>query len=162
MSGTPDAELLGEFDAAGLKIGVAASTFNAEITNGLLAGALSVLDDAEVTVVRVSGSFELPLVARSLIEAGCDAVVAIGAVVLGQTDHYEHIARETARGLQDVMLASGVPVAFGVLTVRDVEHARHRSLPGPGNKGTEAAEAAVRTARLLQALRTGGVGGAGP
>ena len=92
--------------------------------------------------------------ARTLIDDGCDAVVALGAVVLGETDHYEHIARETARGLQDVMLATGVPVAFGVLTVRDIEHARIRSLPGPGNKGTEAAEAAVRTARLLAQLRS--------
>ncbi|NNC91943.1 MAG: 6,7-dimethyl-8-ribityllumazine synthase [Acidimicrobiia bacterium] len=146
--------MLGAFDASGLKVGVAAATFNSEITNGLLDGALSVLDDAEVTVVRVAGSFELPLVARTLIEGGCDAVVAIGAVILGETDHYEHIARETARGLQDVVLATGVPVAFGVLTVRDLEQARSRSLPGPGNKGTEAAEAAVRTARLLSELRS--------
>ncbi len=153
MSDAPGSSLLGDFDAAGLRVGVAAATFNSEITNGLLDGALSVLDDAEVTVVRVPGSFELPLVARTLIESGCDAVVALGAVVLGETDHYEHIARETARGLQDVMLSTGVPVAFGVLTVRDVEHARIRSLPGPGNKGTEAAEAAVRTARLLAKLR---------
>lgn len=158
MSNAPDTELLGEFDATGLKVGVAVATFNAEITNGLLEGALSVLDDADVTVVRVPGSFELPLVARTLIESGCDAVVAIGAVVLGETDHYEHIARETARALQDVMVASGVPVAFGVLTVRDAEHARVRSLPGPGNKGTEAAEAAVRTARLLADLRGPGSG----
>jgi len=153
VSSARDSELLGDFDAAGLKVGVAASTFNAEITDGLLDGALSVLDDAEVTLVRVPGSFELPLVARTLIEDGCEAVVALGAVVLGETDHYEHMARETARGLQDVMLSTGVPVAFGVLTVRDPEHARSRSLPGPGNKGTEAAEAAVRTARLLKELR---------
>ena len=153
MSAARDSELLGDFDAAGLKVGVAAATFNAEITDGLLDGALSVLDDAEVVLVRVPGSFELPLVARTLIEGGCEAVVALGAVVLGETDHYEHIARETARGLQDVMLSTGVPVGFGVLTVRDPEHARSRSLPGPGNKGTEAAEAAVRTARRLAELR---------
>lgn len=152
MSDARDREVHGDFDAAGLKVGVAAATFNAEITDGLLEGALSVLDDAEVTLVRVAGSFELPVVSRALIDAGCEAVVALGAVVLGETDHYEHIARETARGLQDVMLSTGVPVAFGVLTVRDPEHARSRSLPGPGNKGTEAAEAAVRTARLLAEL----------
>jgi 6,7-dimethyl-8-ribityllumazine synthase len=153
VSDAPDSALLGDFDATGLNVGVAVATFNSEITDGLLEGALSVLDDAEVTVVRVPGSFELPLVARTLVDSGCDAVVAIGAVILGETDHYEHIARETARGLQDVMLSTGVPVAFGVLTVRKAEHALSRSLPGPGNKGTEAAEAAVRTARLLAELR---------
>lgn len=154
MSGESDRELLGEFDAAGLKVGVAVATFNSEVTEGLLEGALSVLDDAEVTVVRVSGSFELPLVAKTLAGRGLDAVVALGAVVLGETDHYEHIARETARGLQDVSLETGIPVAFGVLTVRDPDHATERSLPGPANKGTEAAEAAVRTARLLAELRS--------
>ncbi|MDH3606477.1 MAG: 6,7-dimethyl-8-ribityllumazine synthase [Acidimicrobiia bacterium] len=153
MSGIPDHELRGDFDAAGLNVGVAVASFNPSITDGLLEGALSVLDDAEVTLVRVAGSFELPVVAKALIAGGCDAVVALGAVVLGETDHYEHIARETARGLQDVMLETGVPVSFGVLTVRDVDHATERSLPGPNNKGTEAAEAAVRTARLLAALR---------
>jgi len=153
VSGLPDQELLGDFDAAGLNVGVAVASFNSSITDGLLEGALSVLDDAEVTLVRVAGSFELPVVAKALITGGCDAVVALGAVVLGETDHYEHIARETARGLQDVMLETGVPVAFGVLTVRDVDQATERSLPGPNNKGTEAAEAAIRTARLLAALR---------
>lgn len=150
----PGDEVLGEFDAAGLRVGVAVSAFNSEITDGLLAGALSVLDDADVTLVRVPGSFELPLVAKKLIESGCDAVVALGAVVEGETDHYEHIARETARGLQEVAIQMGVPVGFGVLTVRTIDHARERSLPGPGNKGTEAAEAAVRAARLLAELRS--------
>ncbi len=153
MSVGPVDAVRGDFDAAGLKIGVAVATFNSEITDGLLEGALSVLDDAEVTVVRVAGSFELPVVAKALIAKRCDAVVALGAVVLGETDHYEHIARETARGLQDVMLETGTPVSFGVLTVRDVEHAKQRSLPGPTNKGTEAAQAAVRTVRLLESLR---------
>jgi 6,7-dimethyl-8-ribityllumazine synthase len=143
-------------DPTGLRVGVAVATFNSEITDGLLAGALTVLEGADVTVARVPGSFELPLVAQALIESGADAVVALGAVVEGETDHYEHIAREAARGLQDVMVKTGVPVAFGVLTVRDVEHARARSRPGPGNKGAEAAEAAVRTVRSLEELRAGG------
>ena len=152
MSKSPGRELLGEFDATGLLVGVAVAAYNSEITEGLLAGALSALDDATVTVVRVAGSFELPLVARRLIEAGNDAAVALGAVVQGETDHYEHVARESARGLQDVMLETGVPVSFGVLTVRDAEQARVRSLPGPQNKGREAAEAAVRTVRVLRAV----------
>lgn len=152
MTKGPGEALLGDFDAAGLRVGVAVAAFNSEVTQGLLDGALSVLDDAELTLVRVPGSFELPVVAKRLIESGCDAVVALGAVVEGETDHYEHIARETIRGLQAVAIESGVPIGLGVLTVRQIDHARERSRPGPGNKGTEAAEAAVRTARLLQEL----------
>ena len=139
-----------ELDAAGLRIGVALASYNPEITDGLLDGALAVLSQARVTVARVAGSFELPLLAEGLIEAGHDAVVALGAVIEGETDHYEHIARETARGLQDVMLATGAPVTFGVLTVRDIEHAKKRSSPGPNNKGREAAEAAVRAVLALR------------
>lgn len=139
-------------DATGLKVGVAVAAYNREITEGLLAGAESVLAGAEVEVVWISGAFELPVVSKALIAGGCDAVVALGAVVAGETDHYEHISREAIRGLQDVMLETGVPVGLGVLTVRDVLHAKERSMPGPNNKGREAAEAAVRTVRLLDEL----------
>ncbi len=139
-------------DATGLRIGIAVAAYNREITEGLLAGAESVLAGAEVEVVWVSGAFELPVVAQALIANGCDAVVALGAVVAGETDHYEHISRESVRGLQEVMLRSGVPVGLGVLTVREVVHAKERSVPGPANKGREAAEAAVRTVRLLDQL----------
>ena len=151
----------GALDATGLRIGIVQSTFNAPITDGLLAGALTVLEQAgaeEITLVKVPGAFELPLVARTLVDAGCDAVVAVGAVVLGETDHYEHIAHRTSEGLQQVMLETGVPVAFGVLTVRHAEHAYARSAPGPLNKGAEAAEAAIRTASVLRAVGERGRG----
>jgi len=149
--------LEGALDASDLRVAVLQSTFNSTITEGLLQGALARLAEAgagEVTVVRVAGAFELPLVARTVAEAGYDAVVALGAVVLGETDHYEHIAHRTSEGLQAAMLETGVPVAFGVLTVRSPEPALARSALGPRNKGAEAAEAAVRTAQLLRRLRT--------
>ncbi len=139
-----------------LRVAVAVATFNAPVTEGLLQGTLGYLADAgvpEPTVVRVPGSFELPVVCQALARQGYDAVVALGAVIKGDTDHYEHIASQAARGLMDVALESGVPVGFGVLTTRTSEHAVERSRPGPGNKGIEAAEAAVTAARVLRRLR---------
>ncbi len=148
-------ELGGELDAAGLRIAVAAAEYNPKITSGLLDGALDVLRRAgcrDVTVVRTPGSFELPLIVRRLAESGFDGIVALGAVIEGETDHYQHIAREAAAGLMRATLETGVPVGFGVLTVSDSRHAVERSRPGPGNKGAEAAEAVVRSVRVLQSL----------
>jgi 6,7-dimethyl-8-ribityllumazine synthase len=147
--------IAGDLDATGLRVAVVQSTFNESVTEGLLTGALELLRDAnatDVTLVRVAGAFELPLVAKRLIETGHEAVIAIGAVVQGETDHYEHIAHRASEGLQQVMLDTGVPVSFGVLTVREREHALARAEPGPRNKGAEAAEAAVRTANALRKL----------
>ncbi len=145
----------GELDASGLRIGVARSLFNRPVTDGLLDGALQALDAAgarDVTVVDVPGAFELPLVASRFAETGYDAVVAIGAVVKGETDHYEHIARCASDGLMAVTLRTGVPVTLGVLTVSDPSHAFARSAPDQRNKGREAAEAAVRAANVLRQL----------
>jgi len=145
----------GDLNAGSLRIGVARSLFNRSVTDGLLEGALAKLEAAnaeQVTIVEVEGAFELPLLASRLADRGYDAVVAIGAVVEGETDHYEHIAHRTSEGLMRVMLDTGVPVAFGVLTVRSAEHAHARSAPGEDNKGAEAAEAAVRAANALRAL----------
>lgn len=149
-------EIRGADDARGLKVGVAVSTFNEVITAGLLEGALAALASVgapDPTVVRVPGSFELPVVARGLAETGHDCVVALGAVIKGETDHYEYVATHAIAGLQQVALETGVPVGLGVLTTRRVEQARIRSLPGPGNKGAEAALAAVSTADALRRLR---------
>ena len=137
-----------------LRVAVAVATFNAPVTNGLRDGALTWLQATgieDITVVEVPGAFELPIVSRRL--AGThDAVVALGAVILGDTDHYDHVAHRASEGLQQVMLETDTPVAFGILTVRDADHALVRSRPGPGNKGAEAAEAAVRTAALMRDL----------
>jgi 6,7-dimethyl-8-ribityllumazine synthase len=144
-----------DLDAEGMRIGIVRSVFNRSVTDGLLDGALAKLEEAgavEVTVVEVEGAFELPLLASRLADRGYDAVVAVGAVVEGETDHYEHIAHRTSEGLMQVMLDTGVPVAFGVLTVRSADHAHARSAPGEDNKGAEAAEAAVRAANLLRVI----------
>ena len=94
----------------------------------------------------------MPLVAKRLAESGYDAVVCLGAVIEGDTDHYDHVAHRASEGLMQVQLETGVPIAFGILTVRDPEHARVRAEPGPENKGREAAIAAVMAARALQAI----------
>jgi 6,7-dimethyl-8-ribityllumazine synthase len=107
---------------------------------------------AEVRQEKVPGAFELPLAAKAAAVAGFDAVIALGAVVRGETDHYEHIAREAASGLAAVALETGVPIGFGVLTVTDEAQALKRSAPGPDNKGAEAARAAVAMVHVLRGL----------
>ena len=134
-----------------IKVAIAVAEFNATITDGLLEGALAECKALGVdlpTVVGVPGAFELPVVAKALL-VDHDCVIALGCVIEGETDHYTHIATQAAAGLQQVAVATGKPVAFGVLTVRRAEHAVERSRPGPGNKGAEAARAAIETARAL-------------
>lgn len=148
-------EIFGSLDGSGLRIGLIVAVFNRVITDGLLAGALNALDEAgveETTVVRVPGALEIPLVAQRLAEAGQHALVAIGAVIEGETDHYRYVSSETSSGISRVALDTGVPVANAVLTVREFQHARDRSLPGPANKGYEAAQVAITTANVLRAL----------
>jgi 6,7-dimethyl-8-ribityllumazine synthase len=139
-----------------LRVLVLRSTFNAEVVDGLVQGARAALDEmgaAQVTVVDVPGAFELPLAAKAGARSGgFDAVVALGAVIRGETDHYEHVARAATTGLEAAARETGVPVGFGVLTVSCEEQARARSAPGQANKGAEAARAAVAMARVLQTL----------
>jgi 6,7-dimethyl-8-ribityllumazine synthase len=145
----------GNLDGDSLRIGIAISSFNAAVTDGLFAGAMAALEESsvsDITVVRVPGSLELPAAAQKLVRAGMDTVIAIGAVIEGETDHYTHVAGQTMEGLQRVALDSGVPVANAVLTVREYAHARDRSLPGKANKGYEAAQAAVITANAFREL----------
>lgn len=142
-------------DGTGLRIALVCSAFNGEITAGLLEGAREVCRRARVAACdefEAPGSFELPLFAQRLAAAGYHAIVALGAVIEGETDHYEHVAHRASEGLMRVMLDTGVPVAFGVLTVRNPEHARLRSKSGPGNKGAEAAAAALASAQALRAI----------
>jgi 6,7-dimethyl-8-ribityllumazine synthase len=145
--------------ARGLRVAIVRSLFNRPVTDGLLAGASEALAgmgvaSRSVSVFDLPGAFELPLAAREAARSGrFDAVVALGAVIEGETDHYEHVAREAASGLAAVARETGVPVAFGVLTVRQEEHALRRAAAGPDNKGAEAARAAVMTALALRAIR---------
>lgn len=151
-------ERMGALDASGLKVGVAVADFNEAVTSGLLDGALQALTEAgaaQPTVIHVPGSFELPVAAKHLADSGHDCVVALGAVIRGETDHYEHVATQSITGLQMVAVTTGVPVGLGVLTAQEVEPALERARPGPGNKGAEAAEAAVATCNALRELSKG-------
>ena len=145
-----------DFDGSGLRIGLVVASFNAEISGGLLTGALLYLHEVGAEVVRVvevPGAFEIPLTAQKLAASGTvDAVVALGAVVEGDTDHYEHVAHRASEGLMRVALDTGIPVTFGILTARSADHALERSAPGPDNKGAEAAAAAVGAALALQSI----------
>lgn len=141
-------------DASGLRLAVVYATFNEAVTTGLLRGAVDWLDEAgaQHRTASVRGAFELPVVAREAALTGYDAVVALGAVVRGDTDHYDHIAHRTSEGLMRVSLDTGVPVAFGVLTADTQQQAMERSAPGPENKGREAAAAAVAAIRAKAVL----------
>jgi 6,7-dimethyl-8-ribityllumazine synthase len=144
-----------EPDASGLRIAVVTAVFNGSVTSGLRSGAVEYLERAsadEVLLVDAPGAFELPVIALKLARSGYDAVVCLGAVIEGETDHYEHVAGRASEGLMRVQLDTGVPIAFGVLTVRNRAHAEARSAPGPDNKGREAAVAAVMAARALDAI----------
>lgn len=144
-------------DGSGLRVAVVAASWYPEVTDALLASACGALEEAgvrEPTVVRVPGSFELPVVTLTLARAGYDAVVALGVVVRGETSHFEHVCRAVAEGLSRVALDTGVPIGFGLLTCDDEAQARDRAgLPGSReDKGREAAQAAVLTAASLRAL----------
>jgi 6,7-dimethyl-8-ribityllumazine synthase len=147
--------------ARGLRVAVLSASFNAPVVEGLTAGAREALQEmgaaaADVEWISVPGAFELPLAALAAARSGrFDAVVALGAVIRGETDHYEHVAREAASGLSAVSRETGIPVGFGVLTVREEAQALARSAPGPENKGKEAARAAVAMVHLLRRLAGG-------
>lgn len=135
-------------DAASHRIGIAVAEFNADITEKLLAGALRELErngvqKRHITAVRVPGSFELPLACQRMAKSGrYDALIALGCVIKGETDHYRYIAGEAACGIMEVMLAHSIPIGFGVLTTDTLSQAKMRA-SGANNKGAEAARAAL-------------------
>ncbi|HMS11951.1 MAG: 6,7-dimethyl-8-ribityllumazine synthase [Microthrixaceae bacterium] len=144
-------------DGAGMRVGVVCGRFNDTITLRLLDGAVRGLQsmgvaEADVAVEWVPGAFEVPFAARTLIRSGgFDAIIGLGCVIRGDTSHYDFVAGECARGLQDVELETGVPVIFGVLTTEDVEQALARSEPAGGhNVGEEGAHTAVEMATLVR------------
>jgi len=144
-------------DGSGLSLALVVSRFNEGITARLLAGAREALQRHGVSnhdLVWVPGSFELPLAAKHLAGSGrYQAVVCLGAVIRHETDHYEHVAREAAAGIQRVALDTGVPCIFGVLTCDTEEQALERSGGKHGNKGFEAVESAIQMANLLRKLQ---------
>lgn len=148
----------GGVDARGLRVATVAARFNERVTRLLVEGALATLSEHGVAgpdapVYWVPGAFELPVVAKHLAECGqWDAVVCLGAVIRGDTPHFEYVAGACATGLARVALDTGVPVAFGVLTTEDLEQALARAGGAQGNKGAEAASTALETAALLRAL----------
>jgi 6,7-dimethyl-8-ribityllumazine synthase len=150
-----------EGDAArgeGVRVALAASRFNERITERLLDGALRALGESgvrseDVTVVVVPGAFELPFAARRLASSGrYDAVVCLGAVVRGDTPHFDYVAGEAARGIADAAEATGIPVLFGVLTTEDERQALDRSGGRLGNRGADAARAAVEMVQVARAI----------
>ncbi len=144
-------------DGTGMKVTIVSGLWHNRISEGLLAGARRVLDasGAEVSVIQVAGSFELPVVSKVALEAGADAVVALGVVVRGETPHFDFVATAATDGLTRVALDAGKPVGFGVLTVDDEQQGLDRAgLPdSKEDVGGRAAEAALATARTLRKLR---------
>lgn len=143
---------------AGYRFAIVVSRFNEEITEGLLQGARELLAEASVpdenvTVIRVPGAFEIPIAAQRLGESGeYDAIVCLGCLIKGDTMHFEYIADAASHGIAQAAAATGVPMAFGVLTTLTEEQAVARSTNGPDNKGREAAAAALEMAKLFRKL----------
>ena len=148
----------GQLDARGLKVAMVVSRFNSFITERLLEGAQDALlrhggNSDNFAVVRTPGAFEMPLACQKLAGSGkYDAVIALGAVIRGSTPHFEYVSAEVSKGLAQVSLASGVPVAFGVLTCDTIEQAVERAGTKAGNKGFDAAMTAMEMACLLKEL----------
>ena len=144
-------------DGTGLKVTIVAGQWHTQIADGLLAGARRVLDasGAEVTVLTVPGSFELPVVSRAALDAGADAVVALGVIIRGGTPHFEYVSDAATSGLTQVTVLTGKPIGFGLLTLDDEQQGLDRAglADSKEDKGAEAAEAAIATAVLLRSLR---------
>lgn len=142
----------------GMKVGVVVARFNEFITRHLLSGAMDAfarhgVDAADVDVAWVPGAFEIPLVASRMAGSGeYDAVVCLGAVIRGNTSHYDYVCAEVSKGIAQIGLATGVPVIFGVLTCDTIEQAIERAGSKAGNKGSESAESAIEMVNLLRKL----------
>lgn len=153
----PITTLEGSLDAANLRVAIVVSRFNEFITEQLTKGALSRLQERgcppeSIRVVKVPGAWELPIVAKQLAP-GCHAIIALGAVVRGDTPHFDYVAGGAADGLSQVSLMTGVPIAFGVLTTDNLQQAMDRAGGKSGNKGEEAADVAIELANLLQQIK---------
>jgi 6,7-dimethyl-8-ribityllumazine synthase len=145
--------------AKGLRFGIVVAKFNQRVTGKLLRACADALESLGVErdaihVVHVPGAFEIPLVARTMAEAGCiDAVICLGAVIRGDTPHFDYICAEVSRGIGQVALDTGVPIIFGVLTTETVAQAEERADPEKFNRGGEAAKSAIEMVRVMRMLR---------
>jgi len=149
-----------DLDGKGLKIAVVSARFNEVITRQLVLGAVETLDrygvdDNDISVAWVPGSFELPVVAKAFAESGkYDAIICLGAVIRGETDHYNMVANQSASGIASVGRETGVPTIFGVLTTENMDQAINRSGGKSGNLGSNSAVAAVETALLIKSIKS--------
>ena len=148
----------GKMDATGMRFGLVVSQFNSLITERLQAGAIDALcrqgvREEDIIVVQVPGAFDIPLFAKKMAASGrYDALVCLGAVIKGETPHFDYISAAMTQGIKEVMLAHGLPVTFGVLTTESMEQALDRAGGKAGNKGADAALAAVEMLNTLKAL----------
>jgi len=148
-------EIRGSLDATGLKVGIVVARWNQSITERLLDSAVARLEELgaeDVTVLHVPGALEIPVGAHALVEIGCDAVVAIGVVIKGETDHYDIVVSQSTSGVSQLALETGVPIGNAILAVHDVEDAVARAGSGEGSKGAEAVDAAVETANAIGSI----------
>lgn len=152
----------GQLTARGLKFAIVVSRFNSLVTQRLLDGALDALrrheaDENAITIAWTPGSFEIPLVAQKFAKSGkYDAVICLGCIIRGDTPHFEYVASETAKGIAQVMLDTGVPVVFGVVTADNLEQALERAGAKAGNRGFDAAMTAIEMANLLRRIDSEG------
>jgi 6,7-dimethyl-8-ribityllumazine synthase len=148
----------GKISAEGLRFGVIVSRFNDFISSKLVEGALDALRrhgarDEMISLIKVPGSFEIPVAARKMADSGqFDAIICLGAVIRGATPHFDYVAAEVSKGIAAVALGSGIPVTFGVLTTDSLEQAIERAGSKSGNKGWDAAMAAMEMANLFKEL----------
>ncbi|MBE9541213.1 MAG: 6,7-dimethyl-8-ribityllumazine synthase [Deltaproteobacteria bacterium] len=146
----------GILTAKGVKFGIVVSRFNDFINKRLLDGALDALsrhgaEDENISIVKVPGSFEIPLMAQKLADSGkYDAIICLGAVIRGATPHFEYISAEVTKGIAKVTLDSGIPVSFGILTTDNIEQAIERAGTKSGNKGWDAALSAIEMVNVLK------------
>ncbi len=148
----------GELQAKGLKFGIVISRFNDFITSKLLDGALDTLlrhgaREEDIDVIKVPGSFEIPMIARKLALKGkYNAIICLGTIIRGSTPHFEYIASEVSKGIASVSIETGLPIAFGIITSDTIEQAIERAGTKSGNKGWDAAMTAIEIAQLLKKL----------
>lgn len=152
----------GKLDATGLKFAIVVSRFNSFITERMVEGALDILvrhnaSASDVDVIKVPGSFEIPIAVKKAVKSGrYDAVIAVGVIIRGETPHFDYLSSQVTKGIAEIALEFDVPVASGVVTAETLEQAIERAGAKAGNRGGEAAISAIETVNLMKALSQGG------